>query len=125
LSFLRREIPGLAGVYVFGSAADGRLRADSDVDLAVYAGRAIDPARLLEIREALAKLLRRETDLIDLVAASTILQAQVLGEGRLVDAPDATPLAYFEIRVLRDYQDLKERRAEIEADIVKRGRVYA
>jgi predicted nucleotidyltransferase len=125
LEVLRRELPGLAATYLFGSAADGLERADSDIDLAVYAGRAIDRRKLLDVQEMLAKLLLREVDLVDLATASTILQVQAIGEGRVVDAPDADRAAFFEVRVMRDYQVLKARRAELEADAVRRGRVYA
>jgi predicted nucleotidyltransferase len=125
LAILRREIPELAGVYLFGSAADGTLRPDSDVDLAFYAGRPLERMRVLDLQEAIAKALKRDVDLIDLATAPTILQVQVIGEGRLLAALDADAVAFFEVRVIRDYYDLKARRAEIEADIVERGRVHA
>lgn len=125
LEILRRETPGLVAVYLFGSVASDAERSDSDVDLAVYASAPIDPLRLLDLQEALARVLSRDVDLVDLAAASTILQIQVIGEGRLVDAPQPRETALFEVRVMRDYQDLKARRVEIEADVVRRGRVYA
>lgn len=124
LDVLRTQIPGLAGVYLFGSGASGDMRADSDVDLAVFAGRPIARAHLLEVQERAAAALRRDVDLIDLAAAPTILQAQAMFEGKLVAAADPDAIAFFEVRVLREYQDLKARRVEIEADIVARGRVY-
>ncbi|MCR6645481.1 MAG: nucleotidyltransferase domain-containing protein [Terricaulis sp.] len=125
IALLRRDIPGFAGAYLFGSAADGTDGPGSDVDIAVFAGRALSRARVLDVQEALAKLLGREVDLIDLAAAPTILQVQAIGEGRLFDAPDADAIAFFEVRVLREYQQLKARRAGIEADIRERGRIYA
>jgi uncharacterized protein len=125
LEILRREMPDLVAVYLFGSAADDALRPDSDVDLAVYAGMPIDRTRLLILQEALAKAVGREVDLIDLAAVSTVLQVQAIGEGRAIDIRDPDAAGFFEVRILRDYQDLKARRADIEADIVERGRVYA
>lgn len=125
LEILRRELPQLAAVYLFGSAANGLLRPDSDIDLALHAGAPIDRTHLLELQATLAKLLHRDVDLVDLAEASTILQMQVIGEGRQVDAADPVAAAHFEVRVMREYQDLKARRAEIEADIVRRGRAYA
>ncbi|HRE43499.1 MAG TPA: nucleotidyltransferase domain-containing protein [Terricaulis sp.] len=126
IALLRRDIPGFAGAYLFGSAADGTDGPESDVDIAVFAGRSqLDRARVLDVQEALAKVIGRDVDLIDLAAAPTILQAQVIGEGRLIDAPDADAIAFFEVRILREYQQLKARRAGIEADIRERGRIYA
>ena len=125
VSILRRELPSLAGVYVFGSVAAGAARPDSDVDLAFHAGRAANRGKIVVLREMLSAALRRDVDLVDLAAAPTTLQMQVLREGRLLAAQDAFAIGMFELRVLRDYHDLKIRRAVIEADIVRRGRVHA
>lgn len=125
LGILRREIPDLAGVYLFGSAAAGALRPGSDIDLAFLAGRPLPRQLVLDLQEAVANVLLRDVDLIDLAAAPTILQVQAIGEGRLIYAADTDAIGFFEVRVMRDYYDLKARRAAIEADIVERGRVYA
>lgn len=124
LAILRRKIPALAGVYLFGSHASGHARADSDVDLAVYAGPALPRSLLAEVREDVANSLKQNVDLIDLSSAPTILQIQVIDEGTLVETPDPDAIAFFEVRAIRDYQDLKARRAATEADIVRRGSVY-
>jgi predicted nucleotidyltransferase len=124
LEILRREMPGLVAVYLFGSAADGTSRPDSDIDIAFFAGRPQSRNAVLDCQEALAKVLARDVDLVDLAVASTVLQIQAIDEGRLVEAVDPDAAAFFEVRVLREYQDLKMRRAGIEADIVQRGRVY-
>jgi predicted nucleotidyltransferase len=125
LEILRAELPELVAVYLFGSVAYGADTADSDVDLAVFAGQPLARTRVLDLQEKLANALRREVDLVDLAAASTILQMQALGEGRLIAAPQPVVAALFELRVMREYQDLKERRADLEADVVRRGRIYA
>lgn len=125
IAVLRREIPGLAAVYLFGSFASGEVRPDSDLDLAVFAGPPLPRPLLLSLQQRIANMFNRDVDLVDLAAANTILQVQVIGEGKLVDAPDADAAALFELRVIREYQDLKQRRLAIEADIVARGRVHA
>lgn len=124
LALLRQRIPGLAGTYLFGSQAGENARADSDIDLAVFAGRPLPRAQVVELSYELAALLRRDVDLVDMADASTIMQFQIVAEGRLVDVPQPDLVGLFEVRIMRDYQDLKARRAEIEADIVARGRVY-
>ncbi|MGE0532035.1 MAG: nucleotidyltransferase domain-containing protein [Hyphomonadaceae bacterium] len=125
LEILRREMPDLVAVYAFGSVANGGERPDSDVDLAILTRRPIARLRVLEVQEMLAKALSRDVDLVDLANAPTSLQMQAIGEGRALETPDPDAAGLFEVRVMRDYQDLKARRAEIEADIVRRGRVYA
>ena len=54
---------GAREVYLFGSAATGRLGPDWDVDLAV-AG--LPPERFLEAMGKAARILRRQVDLVDL-----------------------------------------------------------
>jgi predicted nucleotidyltransferase len=125
LEILRRELPDLVAVYVFGSVADGGERPDSDVDLAILTRHPVARLKLLEVQEKLAKALGRDVDLVDLASAPTILQMQAIDEGRALQTPDPEAAGLFEVRVMRDYQDLKARRADIEADIVLRGRVYA
>ena len=124
LDVLRREIPSLAGIYLFGSQATGTAGPKSDVDIAFFAGRALPQLELLRLREKVSAAMRREVDLVDLADASTILQMQVLRDGRLEATIDANAIGLFELRVLRDYRDLKMRRAGIEADIAARGRVH-
>ncbi|MES1197018.1 MAG: nucleotidyltransferase domain-containing protein [Pseudomonadota bacterium] len=124
LAPLRHEIAGLAGVYLFGSQAAGDARPDSDIDLAFYAGAPVSRALVLDLQQRTANALMRDVDLVDLASASTILQMQVLREGRLVEVLHPRSIGEFELRVLRDYDDLKRRRAEIEADVIARGRVY-
>ncbi len=95
LALLRREAAEIAALYLFGSAAAGAERPDSDVDL------------------------------VDLACAPARVQMQPIGEGRLIAAYDAHAAAFFEVRAMREHQDLKARRASIEAHIIQRGRVYA
>lgn len=125
LSTLERLIPGLASVYVFGSVARGEGRPWSDIDLAIVAAPSPRPEDIHAAREGLELILGRDVDLVDLAAAPLPLARQVLIEGRRVHAPRAATADLLEVRILRDYEDLKRRRAGIEADMVARGAVYA
>ena len=58
-------------VYLFGSAGEGRLRPDSDVDLAVLVSNPMAPAQRWALTAQLADLVRRDVDLVDLRRAST------------------------------------------------------
>ena len=89
---------------------------------------AANPPRAEELnaaREALELILGRDVDLIDLAAAPLPLARQILLEGRRIHAPHAATADLLEVRILREYEDLKRRRAGIEADAHARGAVYA
>jgi len=124
LALLQARIAGLQAVYVFGSAAGPDWRTDSDVDIAVLATRPLDGLSRFEIAQAVAEIVARDVDLIDLWEASSVLRVQVVANGqRLYAAPDA-PVAEFEDFVFSDYARLNEERAGILADIAERGRVH-
>ncbi len=125
LSGMERLIPGLAAVYVFGSVARGDLRPSSDIDLAIVAPTSPRPKDLNAAREAVELILGRDVDLLDLAEAPLPLARQVLLEGRRIHAPHAATADFLEVRILREYEDLKRRRAGIEADAYARGAVYA
>lgn len=81
LDKIEAALPEAAAVYVFGSAAEGRDRADSDIDFAVCAVRPIPAEQREALRQELALAAQRDVDLIDLAGASTILQIEVLRAG--------------------------------------------
>lgn len=57
---------GIEQLALFGSAARGEQREDSDIDICVKPRRAIDYFTLQEIREDLEKLFSRKVDLLTL-----------------------------------------------------------
>ena len=73
---------------VFGSAARGELRPDSDIDLLVVfeAEASVGFLRLAEVAEALAALLGRPVDLVPKNGLKPLLRPQVLAEARLLYA---------------------------------------
>jgi uncharacterized protein len=125
LALLREAFPDLAAVYLFGSTAGEATTPESDVDLAVLAARPLDPVARFDLQERLALALGRDVDLVDLRAASTVMQAQVVAHGRAVLDLDPRERAAFEMVTLSAYALLNEERAGILADIQARGRVHA
>lgn len=77
------HFPMLEMALVFGSVAQGRARMDSDLDIAVSAGRrllTLDERR--DLIEALAGRTGRPVDLIDLQMVGEPLLGQILRHGR-------------------------------------------
>ena len=72
-------------IYLFGSWAQGRALAVSDLDIALDAGRPLDAAILLEIMDALDQLpTLRKVDLVDLQAVDQEFRRRVMREGELI-----------------------------------------
>jgi len=63
--------------------------------------------------------------LIDLRAANTVFQAQIVGTGKLLVSGDPARVAEFQMRVLKDYALLNDERACIFKAIEERGSMYA
>lgn len=83
------RFPALVLALVFGSVAQGRPRADSDLDIAVAAHQALTIAEKMDIITALADRTGRPVDLIDMKVASGPLLGQILRHGRRLLGSDA------------------------------------
>ena len=100
---------GLELAFVFGSVAQGKAHADSDLDIAVQAARPLSSQQKMALIGDLAAATGRPVDLIDLRTVGEPLLGQVLGHGRkllgsveahgsllsrhLIDAADFLPFA--------------------------------
>lgn len=124
LSILLGSIPDLVAVYQFGSTVEGSEHPESDLDLAILAPRPLDNVDRWTVQEEIATQLRRDVDLVDLRAASTVMQMQVLSQGTVQEEWDRTARQEFEMQVYSAYALLNEERAAILEDVQVRGRIY-
>jgi predicted nucleotidyltransferase len=120
---LRAAFPNALAIYAFGSRVQGTARADSDLDLAVLVAGYADPWSLWAQANALAEVLGCAVDVLDLRAASTVMQHQVLAHGRRLWARELEA-GLFESYVLSEKLALDAARAGLLADIFKEGAVY-
>ena len=120
---LQARLPGLRAVYGFGSRVQGTAGPDSDLDLAVLVAGYADVLALWELSGELADIAGCAVDLLDLRAASTVMQYQVITQGALWWAQDAQA-AIFECAILSEKTALDTARAGLLADIRERGNVY-
>jgi predicted nucleotidyltransferase len=74
--------PGIRLAILFGSLAAERERVDSDLDLAVVAGRRLTTSERLALTTELAKQTGRPVDLADLYVVGEPLLGQVLRHGK-------------------------------------------
>jgi len=95
---------------VFGSAARGDTRPDSDIDVAVLftreaAERGINRSEL--IADIMGVLKRNDVDVVILNRASPLLLHRVVRDGHVVYAANQGALAEFIIRSIQQYEDTK------------------
>lgn len=103
----------LLAVYLHGSRAEGRARADSDVDLAVLADGALDAVMRFDLEQDLATALHAEVDLLDLRSAPAFLRGRVAALGQTMLIVDEFAAAEFETLALCDYARLHEESGEV------------
>jgi predicted nucleotidyltransferase len=123
VQYLVGHVPDLLAVYAFGSRIQDTAGQDSDLDLAVLVAGYADPASLWHISGELADLATCPVDLLDLRAASTVMQYQVITTGVRWWARDMQA-ALYESAILSDKTALDTARAGLLADIGSRGSVY-
>ncbi|MDP3226492.1 MAG: nucleotidyltransferase domain-containing protein [Acidovorax sp.] len=120
---LRTALPGLLAVYGFGSRVQGQATGDSDLDVAVLVAGYADVMALWNLSGELADVAGCAVDLLDLRAASTVLQYQIITGGARWWALDSQA-ALFESAILSEKTALDTARAGLLADIAHRGSVY-
>jgi len=124
VSAIRAALPQALAVYAFGSQLAGTTHAGSDLDLAVLVAGYADTVALWELAGRLEDLVGCAVDVLDLRAASTVMQYQVLRGGlRLWGKPHEAGL--FECFILSEKTALDEARSGLLADIQKEGHIYA
>ncbi|WP_035165334.1 type VII toxin-antitoxin system MntA family adenylyltransferase antitoxin [Caloranaerobacter azorensis] len=100
-------------IVIFGSAAKKRLRKDSDVDIAFLSDKYFDDYEIFMISQELADVLNRDVDLIDLNKATTVLKAQIIGNGKIIYSKNDRKVSEYRIRALKEYCLLNEERQVI------------
>ena len=85
--------PGIKVALVYGSAAAGKMRPGSDVDVAVLFDRPLDMEARLALWGKLTDALHREVDLVDLYDLGGEILHQILTKGRVIIKNDTQ--AYY------------------------------
>ncbi|MFM9058630.1 MAG: type VII toxin-antitoxin system MntA family adenylyltransferase antitoxin [Planctomycetaceae bacterium] len=110
-----RRCESVAAAYLLGSAATGRLRADSDIDIAVLTrGRGGLPAEERRaLTSALAAIFGRPVDLGVLSTTNVVYAKEAVTTGRLLFERDRDAAARFAMLALSMYASLQEARREV------------
>jgi len=112
IQFLNSQLAEIKAVYLFGSQNAGDADAYSDVDIAILTASKIDPLVRWNVEQDLARLLDKSVDLVDLLAASTVFQFQVVSKGRCIYDPLNSDIT-FGAQVYSQYHLLNLERQDI------------
>lgn len=123
LNLVQSRFPNLLALYAFGSRVTGGATAESDLDLAILVDGPVDPLSLFWVAQEIADIAGLEVDLVDLRAASTVMQYQIITSGERLWQRDSRA-ALYEATILNMKTALDEARAGLIGDILKRGTVY-
>ena len=121
---IRAALNHVIAIYAFGSQVDGTAGSQSDLDLAVLVGGYADPLFLWDLAAELANRCHCPVDLLDLRAASTVMQYQVITTGQRLWS-SGLDAGLFECFVLSEKTALDTARAPLMADIQSSGKIYA
>ena len=111
-------------VFLFGSFVRGDITSFSDLDIAIYFTGTVDSYRINDLREDISEMLGIEVDIVVLNTASPVIRMQVLKKGTLLINKDQRAYNENFVTTVKEYDDLKRTRKEIEGKIL-RGRIYA
>ncbi len=115
IALVLEQCPVVAAGYLLGSAVEGRLRPDSDVDLAVLptSREGIPIPERLRLVAELSQVAGRIVDLGILSTASLVYAKEAVAHGRLVFDRDPLATARFAMYALSMYASLQEARREV------------
>lgn len=116
-NYLKKHIPELLGIYVFGSYVSNSMMSESDIDIAFLSFQKIPPVKKWKIQEGLASLLDRDIDLVDLKDATVVLRAEIVENGKRIYAGNEFDCDNFEVTTYSMYADLNESRIHILNDL--------
>ncbi len=120
---IRARFADVLAIYAFGSQLTNVAGPDSDLDLAVLVAGYAEPIALWHAADELAGIAGCMVDLLDLRAATTVMQYQVISTGlRLWSVGLQADL--FECYVLSAKTALDTARAPLLADIAASGKVH-
>ena len=111
---LERE-PAVEAAYLLGSAVAGRLRDDSDLDIALLPARgsSVPPEQRLTLAADLEDLVGRIVDLGILSTSNLVYAKETVANGRVIFERDPAVRARFVGLVFSMYADLQENRREV------------
>ena len=101
-----RAVPGLRLAMLYGSAAAGKMRAGSDVDIALLLDHPLSTQQKMTMLSQLECGLKRAVDIVDLYSLSGTILKQVLRKGRVLVQPKPGARAELILKMIYNQADM-------------------
>ncbi len=118
IDILKKEIPDIEAIYIFGSYADGSASKESDIDIAYLSKSGLSSFKRWEISQKLAQQLYIDVDLVELFSANTVFKYQIISTGERIYG-DGYEVESFETLAYSFYLRFIEERRPIVDEIIK------
>ena len=122
VAYIRQHIPDVLAIYLYGSQARHQANSDSDIDIGILVPTYIDIHLLWNMMGEVSQMMDCHVDLVDLRAASTVMQYQIVTGKRLWEKGMHGRM--FEMFIYNEKLALDERRKLLLEDIESKGRIY-
>ncbi len=93
--------------YIFGSYVQGKIRPDSDIDIAIYLEKRLDEGTCLEIKMDITQACKREIVLIILNDATPLLKYEININNILLFTWDKAVETNYKVKTLFEYYDVE------------------
>jgi len=123
-SVIRRLLPNVLAIYVYGSMARGDHHTASDIDLGILLPRGERIVDLLHLTGALCETIRRDVNVVDLRRAGNVLRKEVLIDGVVLYAKDPDVLLGWEAEAMSEYAEHCTRIKDIVQQVADTGVGY-
>jgi predicted nucleotidyltransferase len=117
------DFPEVEAVFLFGSVAEGRAGAESDLDLAIVPSGAGLRERRLDLLSALVRAGLDDVDLVFLDTADVVLRYEAVRPNFLIYARESFDHGEYYSRTLREYWDFLPY-LELQRESMKRRILY-
>lgn len=111
-------------IVLFGSYANENRTPESDLDIAFLSEKESDSYTRFLTAQTLSEKIGVPVDLVDLQAASTVLCAQIMSTGKMIDVKDPLKKDKFHMYTYAQYARLNEERRPILERIAKEGKIF-
>lgn len=106
LRSLLEKKPEVVICLLFGSAAEGKLGVNSDIDVAICGDKAFTHDYLAELQLAIAERLGTEVDLMDMARLNGLILRQVITTGKKILNKNPDLLAHYIKKMLFFSEDM-------------------